>query len=102
MTIIYYCGQESLRRNGVALVVNKRIQNTVLGYKEKKCKKAKWLSEKALQTAKERREAKGKGGKTYPSECRDPKTRKEIKESLPQGTKRRPNLVCTYGEYPRT
>ena len=28
---IYYCGQESLRRNGVALVVNKRVQNTVLG-----------------------------------------------------------------------
>ena len=24
---IYYCGQESLRRNGVALLVNKRIQN---------------------------------------------------------------------------
>ena len=24
---IYYCGQESLRRNGVALTVNKRIQN---------------------------------------------------------------------------
>ena len=28
---IYYCGQESLRRNGVALMVNKRVQNTVLG-----------------------------------------------------------------------
>ena len=28
---IYYCGQESLRRNGVALVLNKRIQNSVLG-----------------------------------------------------------------------
>ena len=27
---IYYCGQESLRRNGVAIIVNKRIQNTVL------------------------------------------------------------------------
>ena len=27
---IYYCGQESLRRNGVALIVNKRVQNTVL------------------------------------------------------------------------
>ena len=27
---IYYFGQESLRRNGVALIVNKRIQNTVL------------------------------------------------------------------------
>ena len=27
---IYYCGQESLRRNGVALRVNKRVQNAVL------------------------------------------------------------------------
>ena len=29
---IYYCRQESLRRNGVAIIVNKRVQNTVLGY----------------------------------------------------------------------
>ena len=28
---IYYCGQESLRRNGVALIINKRAQNAVLG-----------------------------------------------------------------------
>ena len=28
---IYYCGQESLRRNGVALIVNKRVQNAVPG-----------------------------------------------------------------------
>ena len=28
---IYYCGQESLRRNGGALIVNKRVQNAVLG-----------------------------------------------------------------------
>ena len=28
---IYYCRQESLRRNGVALMVNKRVQNAVLG-----------------------------------------------------------------------
>ena len=27
---IYYCGQESLRRNGVAIMVNKRVRNTVL------------------------------------------------------------------------
>ena len=27
---IYYCGQESLRRNGVAIIVNKRVQNAVL------------------------------------------------------------------------
>ena len=29
---IYYCGQESLRRNGEAIMVNKRVQNAVLGY----------------------------------------------------------------------
>ena len=29
---IYYCGQESLRRNGVALIVSKRVRNAVLGY----------------------------------------------------------------------
>ena len=28
---IYYCGQESLRRNGVAIMVNKIVQNAVLG-----------------------------------------------------------------------
>ena len=30
---IYYCGQESLRRNGVAITVNKRVRNAVLGCK---------------------------------------------------------------------
>ena len=28
---IYYCGQESPRRNGVAIIVNKRVQSAVLG-----------------------------------------------------------------------
>ena len=28
---IYYCGQESLRRHGVAIIVSKRVQNAVLG-----------------------------------------------------------------------
>ena len=28
---IYHCGQESLRRNGVAIIVNKRVRNAVLG-----------------------------------------------------------------------
>ena len=28
---IYYCGQESLRRNGVAIIVHKRVQNAVFG-----------------------------------------------------------------------
>ena len=33
---IYYCGQESLRRNGVAMIVNQRIRNAVLGCHLKK------------------------------------------------------------------
>ena len=33
---IYYCGQESLRRNGIAIIVNKTVQNTVLGCNLKK------------------------------------------------------------------
>ena len=28
---VYYCGQKSLRRNAVAIIVNKRVQNAVLG-----------------------------------------------------------------------
>ena len=41
--------------------------------KKKKCKKAKWMSEEALQIAKKRREAKDKGEKEiYPFECRVP------------------------------
>ena len=28
---VYYCGQKSLRRNGVAIMINKRVQNAVLG-----------------------------------------------------------------------
>ena len=46
---------------------------------EKKCKKAKWLSEEALQVAVKRREAKSKGekGKIYPFECKVPKNSKE-------------------------
>ena len=33
---IYYCGQESLRRNGVAIMVNKRVQNAIAGCNLKK------------------------------------------------------------------
>ena len=52
--------------------------------KKKKCKKAKWLSQKALQIAKKRREAKAKEKKErYSSECRVPKNSKERQESLP-------------------
>ena len=47
--------------------------------KEKKCKKAKWLSEEALQIAEKRTEGKGKGEKErlYPFECRVPQKSKE-------------------------
>jgi len=29
---IYYCGKETLRRNGIAIIVNKRVQNAVPGF----------------------------------------------------------------------
>ena len=47
--------------------------------KKKKCKKAKWLPEKALQIAVKRREVEGKGEKerNNPFECRVPKNSKE-------------------------
>ena len=46
--------------------------------KKKKCKKAKWLSEEALQIAEKRRELKAKEKrKIYPFECRVPKNSKE-------------------------
>ena len=45
--------------------------------KEKKCKKAKWFYDEALQIAVNRREVKGKGEKIYPFECRVPKNTKE-------------------------
>ena len=49
--------------------------------KKKKCKKSKWLSDKALQIAEERREAKAKGEKgKYPFECRVPKHSKPLWE----------------------
>ena len=37
---IYYCGQESLRRNGVAIIVNRRVRNAVLGCNLKNNRKA--------------------------------------------------------------
>ena len=50
--------------------------------KKKKCKKAEWLSEEALQLAEKRREAKGKGGKIYPIECRVSKKSKRDKKAF--------------------
>ena len=45
--------------------------------KKKKCKKAKWLSEEALQIAVKRSEKQRKKEKKYPFECRVPKNSKE-------------------------
>ena len=46
--------------------------------KKKKCKKAKWLSEEALQIAdKEEKERQRRKGKIYPTECRVPENSKE-------------------------
>ena len=45
--------------------------------KKKKRKKAKWLSEEALQIAEKRSERQRRKGKRYPSECRVPKKSKE-------------------------
>jgi len=60
-------------------IIQDAVIKTIL--KKKKCKKAKWLSEEALQIGNKRREAKGKGekekGKIYPSECRVPEKSKE-------------------------
>ena len=44
---------------------------------EKKCKKAKWLSEEALQIAVKSSEKQRRKGKIFPSECRIPKNSKE-------------------------
>ena len=45
--------------------------------KKNKCKKAKWLSEEALQIAVKRSEKQRRKGKIYPFECRVPKNSKE-------------------------
>ena len=45
--------------------------------KKKKCKKAKWLSEEALQIAKKTRERQRRNGKIYPIEYRVPENSKE-------------------------
>ena len=45
--------------------------------KKKKCKKAKWLSEEAIQIAEERSKRLGRKGKIYLTECRIPENSKE-------------------------
>ena len=41
---IYYCGQESLKRNGVAIIVNKRVRNAVLGCNPKTTERSLFVS----------------------------------------------------------
>ena len=57
--------------------VHNMVQEAVIKTipKKKKCKKAKWLSEEALQIAEKRSERQRRKGKTYLSECRVPKKR---------------------------
>ena len=60
--------------------VHDTVQETAIKTipKKKKCKKAKWLSEEALQIAeKERSKKQRRKGKIYPFECRFPKNTKE-------------------------
>ena len=56
-------------------IVQEAVIKTIT--KKKKCKKAKWLSEKVLQTAVERGERQRRKGKICPFECRVPKNSKE-------------------------
>ena len=65
-------------------IVQEAITKTIP--KKKKCKKAKWLSEEALQIAEKRREANGKRekGKIFSTECRIPENSKERLEGLPK------------------
>ena len=58
-------------------IVQEVVIKTIL--KKKKCKKAKWLSEKALQIAEKRQKRKVE---IYPFECRVPKDSKEIQNLL--------------------
>ena len=65
--------------DGGKFVTLYRRQGSRLSPWKRNAKKAKWLSEEALQIAKKRKEAKGKGEKEkiYPFECRVPKNSKE-------------------------
>ena len=57
--------------------VRDTVQEIGIKTMEKKCKKAKWLSEEALQIAVKRSEKQRRKGKIYPFECRVPKNSKE-------------------------
>ena len=63
-------------------IIQKAVIKTIP--KKKKCKKAKWLSEEALQIAVYRRDVKGKEkkGKIYPFECRVPRITRRSKKAF--------------------
>ena len=69
---------------GVHTIVQEAVSKTIP--KKKKCKKATWLSEEALQIAEQRKrtERQGRQGKIYPTECRVPENHKEREEGLPK------------------
>ena len=58
------------------------VINTIT--KKKKCKKAKWLPEEALQIAEKRSKRQRRKGTIHPCECRLPKISREREESLPK------------------
>ena len=69
------------QRTGVHDIVQEAVINNIPP--KKKCKKAKWLPEKALQIAEKRSKRQRRKGKIYPTECRVPKN-KERQESFPK------------------
>ena len=62
----------------VCTIVQEAMTKTIP--KKKKCKKAKWLSEEALQIAEKRSERQRTKGKINPTECRVPENSKEIRK----------------------
>ena len=60
---------------GVHDIVQEAVTKIIT--KEKKCKKAKWLPEEALQIAEKRSKSQRRKGKIHTSECRVPKNSKE-------------------------
>ena len=64
----------------VCIIVQEVMTKTIP--KKNKCKKAKWLSEEALQIAEKRSERQRTKGKINPTECRVPENSEDIQESL--------------------
>ena len=62
----------------VHIIVQEMMTKTIP--KKNKCKKAKWLSEEALQIAEKRSERQRTKGKINPTECRVPENSKEIRK----------------------